>query len=252
MWLIISLGACQFLTEVRDPPSEVNFGGTIYDGVPTGDDDPVLSVGTVDFMVPTIDLAIDRQLLIDNGQIWAATQPYSSSPGYWQATLPVETKFAVRLEAEGSYPSVFAGLSPSWDGYWFAGVLFSWDKAYTDDFMGGLADQLSVSLDDLNAGQSVHMWGLLRDDDEAQKLEGRHITVTDGEGVEARVYAFELTEEGLLSENLGSPVHYFFAMNLAPGDVQLRLEGPSGDAVIEHYPTRGGDMIGAWWLGVPE
>ena len=252
MVLIATLSACQFLMEVREAPEEVSYGGTIYDGVPTGDADVVLTEGTVDFMVPTVDLDRERQSLMEEGVLWEATQPYSSSPGYWQVTLPVDTEVAVRLETPSSYPSVFTGQSPSWSGYWFAGVLFTWDRDYTAELLGGLGEQLGVTVADLDDGERVHLWGVLRDDDEAEKLEGRKITVIDGDGVEASVYPFELTEDGFLSQNYDAPVHYFYAFNLAPGDIQLVLEGSSGDTVTEHYPTRGGDMIGAWWLGVPE
>ncbi len=251
MSLLLTLSACQFLVEIREVPTDVEFGGVVYNGVVTGEDDERLTEGTVDFMVPTVDLGEDRQALIDNEKLWEASQPYSSSPGYWEVTLPAEIELVVRLETEGSYPSVFAGESPAWTGFWYAGVLFSWDREYTAGFLEDLADQLGVSLDDLDDGESVHLWGVVRDDDEAQRLEGRHITVTDGAGEEAQIHAFELTEDGVLAENLGAPVHYFFALNLAPGDIQLRLEGSGGGTVTEHYPTLGGDMIGAWWLGVP-
>lgn len=252
MLLLATLSGCQFLVEIREPPAQVSFGGTIYDGVPTGGEDVVLTSGTVDFMSPDVDLSLPMALLIADGAWWPASQPFPSSPGYWQAALPPDTPVVTRIETESSYPSVFAGRTPTWDGYWFAGVLFSWDRAYTSEFLGGLADQLSVGLADLDDGEAVHLWGVVRDDEAAARLEGRKITVLDGAGDEARVFSFELTEDGYLSENLGAPVHYFFALNLAPGDIQLTLEGPSGDSETEHYPTRGGDMIGAWWLGVPE
>jgi hypothetical protein len=252
MVLIATLSACQFLVEVREPPTEVSYGGTIYDGVPTGDADAVLTDGTVDFMVPTVDLEEPRQDLIDDGLLWVGSQPFSSSPGYWQVTLPVETELAVRMETPSSYPSVFTGRSPSWSGYWFAGVLFTWDRVYTDEFLYSLTEQLGVTAADLDDGERVHLWGVLRDEEEAARLEGRKITIIDGDGAEATVYPFELTEDGFLSQTYDAPVHYFYAFNLAPGDIQLVLEGPSGDTVTEHYPTRGGDMIGAWWLGVPE
>jgi len=212
----------------------------------------VLTLGTVDFMLPKADLTLGIDALVDAGQLWAASQPYESSPGYWQVTLPIDTQVAVRMETPSSYPSVFTGRSPSWSGYWFAGVLFTWDRVYTTEFLASLAEQLSITLDDLDDGDSVHLWGVLRDDDQAVKLEGRKITVIDGDGHDASVYPFELTEDGFLAQNYDAPVHYFFAFNLAPGDIQLVLEGPSGDTVTEHYPTLGGDMIGAWWLGVPE
>ncbi len=251
MLLWSTLSACQFLVEVREPPTEVSYGGTVYDGLPDGDGDVVLSAGTVDFLVPDADPGADRQALIDAGELYEATQPYSSSPGYWQATLPADTELVVRIETESSYPSVFSGRSPSWTGYWFAGVLFSWEKTTTDEFLVSLADQLGVDLAPLDDGEKVHLWGVTRDDEQAARLEGRKITVIDGADRDVNVYPFEITEEGLLSQNYDAPVHYFFAFNLEPGDIALVLEGESGETVTERYPTLGGDMIGAWWLGVP-
>ena len=56
----------------------------------------------------------------------------------------------------------------------------------------------------------------------------------------------------MLHESLGAPVDHFFALNLAPGDISVELVGTGGATTTVTYPTLGGEMIGAWWLGVPE
>ena len=165
--------ACQFLTEVREQPSEVRYGGWVYDGYLTGVDDEVLADGTVDFFDPSADPDEDWEALEEDGLMWPGEQPYEGSPGYWRAVVPPEADVVVRLAAEDSYDSVWRGRSAEWDSIWLGGALFTWDREYTGAFLASLAEQLGVDLQDLDDGGVVHLWGRTWSEEHADRAWAR-------------------------------------------------------------------------------
>jgi hypothetical protein len=229
--LLFVLSACELLTpyleEVREEPTEVYYGGNVVQGAPNGEND-LLESGLLAFWDLQGDLLAE------------AEQPYAASPGYWRAQLPISEPFLLRIEAEDSYPALWRFLSPAQTGLWFTGALFSWPHAQVDPFFEALGETLDVEIADLKTKEVVHLWGQVQNPEDASLGDW---LVRDGEGKRPIVYAFEITEDGTLVETEQAPIHYFFAFNLSPGDIEV---------AGVNYAAQPGDLISAWWYEVLE
>jgi hypothetical protein len=229
--LFLALAGCEFLgpylEEIREDPTEVVYGGTVLQGAPNGEN-AVLSEGALSFY----DLA--------DGLLAEAEQPYASSPGYWRAALPVNQPYLLRIEAEDSYPSLWRASGPAQTGLWFTGALFSWPHSQVDPFFDALSEDLDLEILDLKTEEVVHLWGQVLNPDAASLADW---PVRDGDGERPDVYGYALLEDGSMVQTEVAPMHYVFAFNLAPGDIEVA--GVS-------YSTQAGDLISAWWYEVME
>jgi len=59
-------------------------------------------------------------------------------------------------------------------------------------------------------------------------------------------------ESGELTLAGDGPVEFFFAFNLIEGDTTLEVRSAGGEIQTTVYPTRGGDLLSAFYIGVPE
>jgi hypothetical protein len=229
--LLFILSACEVLTpyleEVREPPTEVLYGGSVLQGAPISEN-VLLETGAVTFF----DLS---------GEVLAeAEQPYPSNLGYWRASLPVSKAYALRIEAEDSYPSVWRATTPDQTGLWFTGALFSWPYAQVDPFFESLSESLSLEIADLKTEDVVHLWGQVLNPEVATIGDW---LVRDADGKRPEVYGFAIQEDGALVQTEVAPIHYFFAFNLSPGNIEV---------AGVNYIAEAGDLITAWWYEVLE
>jgi hypothetical protein len=229
--LLFALSACDLLTpyleEVREDPTEVYYGGSVLQGAPTGENS-LLEIGSLTFWD-------------EDGELMAeGEQPYTSSPGYWRALLPVNTPYGLRIESDESYPALWRATTPSQTGLWFTGALFSWPHAQIDPFFEALGESLDIEIADLKTEDVVHLWGQVSNPEDAELSDW---LVRDANGKRPTIYAFEIAEDGVLIQTEQAPIHYFFAFNLSPGDIEV---------AGVNYAAQAGDLISAWWYEVLE
>ena len=157
------------------------------------------------------------------------------------AQLPGEG-FTLRVEGsqEDSYPAVWRGRSPEETGLWYTGALFSWPHSTVDPFFESLAESLDIEIGDLKEDPVVHLWGQVSNPEDASRADW---PVRDGDGKRSEVFCFEQLEDGSLVRNDEGPVHYVFAFDLAPGDIEVA-------GVV--YRAEAGDVLAPWWFEVME
>lgn len=225
MLALLLLPACGDERASRDPEAIVSYAGYIFEH-PQLDDVEVerLAEGTVTF-TPVGAEAIEAA-------------PLEDYPGYWTVELPRAAAFSLRIEAEGSYPTVWAGVAPGAAGLWFSGALTAADQAFFDAWFAGieLPDGGSVSA---LGPEGVHVWGRPF---EATGWECADVAVNG-----APVICYALGEDGAYARVDAGPFDFFYAFNLPPGDIVV--DGGRGPA--QTYPTLGGEVVMAWWL-LPE
>ncbi len=216
------LAACGTERGLRDAPTEVTYGGWIYDSPLY---EGVFADGTVTFTLPA-DVAEEPV---------AAEQPYEGYDGYWLATLPPSTPLQLRIAGEGAWPSVWAGDSPGADGAWFAGVVFAADQAYVDAMLLALDLPEGVVPGALADG-AVHLWGAPLDgadwDCAAVRVNG------------AAPVCYTVAEDGVATRVTEGPFDLFYAFDLAPGEVVLE----DGFGGRETWTAAAGELVMAWSL----
>ncbi len=229
-WL---LTACSYLEEVREPYTEITVAGTVYDGPYAGSDTPIFTEGSLTWT----DL---DGVVLDEGEA-----PYEDLPGYWVGQLPVGTEYVLRVEGPAHHPAIFRGRTSDQPMLWYGGTVFSWPAEQVDPLLDDVAASLGRTVADLGDGERVHLWGVPLD---PEAFEAAQAEVVGGDGQAAELVAFRIASNGTwLEAQPGEPVDLFFCFDLAPGDVVLRYGGMD----IERWPTRGGDLVAAWWLEVP-
>ncbi|MFN7145189.1 MAG: hypothetical protein ACK4YP_15540 [Myxococcota bacterium] len=216
--MLLLLLACGSERGVRAAPDEVTYGGWVYEGPPSGE--VVLADGALTFTLP-------------GAEPVAAEQPYAGYPGYWLATLPPGVPFQLRVEGANVYPTVWAGDTPEANGTWLAGAVFAGEKGYVDGLFESL--ELGSPIGALDRG-AVHLWGLPND---AAAWDCAAIRVQDTAPV-----CFAADETGALVRVTEGPVDWFFAFDLAPGEVVL----DDGSGPIETWTAAEGDLVMAFWL----
>ncbi len=217
--LVSLLPGCGYERGVREAPEEVEYGGWVYLGPPSSE--VVLADGPLTFSFAEAEPVV-------------AEQPYDGYPGYWLATLPPGEPFQLRLEGEGAYPTVWAGDTPGANGSWLAGALFAGEKAYIDELIAGL--DLPLARPGALADGAIHLWGLPND---GTAWDCAAVRVQDTQPV-----CFVFDDEGVMSRVESGPFDWFFAFDLAPGDVVL----DDGTGPIETWTAEPGDLVMAFWL----
>ncbi len=215
--------------------SSVNWYGSIIDGPYTGENG-VLSGG---------DVLVDD---LDGERLAEGTEPYSDTPGYWKLQVPPGEPVAIHLAGEEQLPAVWRGTTPTSTGYWYTGALFSYHEETWLPFFEDLEGQQGVSIEPLGE-DSCWLWGAPYDPD---AWAGAEIELLDGEGEPAVVLAYTLTEDDLLVLTSDEPVYYFFAFNMAPGDVTLSVQAADGRSLEETWPAWGGEVVSAWYVALAQ
>lgn len=217
--MLLLLLACGSERGVREAPTEVSYGGWIYDG-PSAEG--VFTGGDATFQFE--DEAI------------AAEEPYEGYPGYWmpEDPLPPDAPFQLTLSGAGSYTTAWAGDTPSANGYWLPGYLFAMPPDYWEGLVEGLGLPTGQRPDGVDEG-GVHLWGLPLDEDwQCEDL------LVNGEA--PRCYA--ISDDGVLSAVDEGPIDWFFAFDLEPGEVVLD-DGLGGG---ETWTVDAGTIVMALWL----
>lgn len=218
--LAIAVPGCLLLVGCEaEQPSDVTYGGWVYDGPSSSE--TVLADGALTFTVA--------------GEEVPAEQPYSGYPGYWVATLPPHEPFQLRVESEAAYTSVWAGDTPSANGSWFAGALFTPERVWFDELIASLDLPFGVSPGALSDG-AIHAWGLVNEPDAWDCAE---LTL---QGAAVQCFAFD--DEGVASRVTSGAFDWFFAFDLAAGEVLLE----EGGQVVESWTAQEGDVVMALWL----
>lgn len=251
--LLLPLLACAtvegYFHEVREDPETVALSGYLYRTISPDTEDPVV-VGD----------ALVEFTALDGGLLSAGEELYPNRyPGYWGADLPPNTEYELRVDqGEGSYPALWRGRSPVGDGFWpgsgalleedqRAGV-FGWQKDQVDGFFASVAEAEGVTIQALDDGQVVHVWGGPNSPD-LVRGDGFQVIGGDGESAQVYTYGFDAIS-GELARTAGSPVHYILAFNLAPGEVVVAYEDDQGRAETT-YNALGGDLLAPWFFEGP-
>jgi hypothetical protein len=202
----------------RDPPETVTWAGWVYAGPAEGDEPAVLSDATLTFS-PEGDDAVE------------AEQVYDDYPGYWVVEVPAGVPVTLRMEGDELYPTLWAGDTPSGDGSWGNGYLFSADVAYMDELWALLPADAGA---EAPGEETVALWGLAGDTD------WDCATVSVG-GEPA--YCVTVGSDGSLTRVDAGPFDWYFAFGLPAGDLLV----DSGAGPTETYTTLGGEVVMAMW-----
>ncbi|HJN75229.1 MAG TPA: hypothetical protein QGF58_14975 [Myxococcota bacterium] len=218
--------ACYVVTP--EPSSEVTVQGWVYDS-PLAGEGEVISTGSVTYL--------DNNLV----ELTEAEQPFPSYPGYWRATIPADEEYNLVIDGgEGYHPAIWRGRAPTGDAQSFP--VFGFRSEQVDTFFEDLEAVTGV---DVHVGTEdlVHVWGSPND---PESVSGDEIGVYANGGA-GGVLAFAVNDEGVLEQTVDSPVHYFFAFNLEPGEIVVAFD-QDGVVTEEAYATVGGDIVAPWYF----
>ncbi len=233
--LSLSLVGCgTWIYEETSSDGTVSWYGTVLDGPYTGDNG-VLSGGDV------LVYDLEGELLTEG------TEPFDDTPGYWKLKVPPSEPVALHLAGDGMLPTVWRGTTPAAQAYWYSGALFAYDLETWQPFLEQFDGQGGVTLEPLG-DEVCWLWGVPWDRD---AWAGAEITVTGGDGEEAVALAYTLDDDGVLYETRDLAIDYFFAFNLAPGDVTVTVQAADGRTVTETWPAWPGEIVSAWYLALP-
>lgn len=229
--LIIGLLGCGAERGPQEAPEgDISYSGYIL-ASPDAENE-VFDAGTVDF---TLEDGTEE------GMVVAATQTYPEQyPGYWEATLPPESRFQLRLEGEGSYPSVWLGQTPATAGTWLSGVLFAAETTYMDSIFA-LVSRRATPIDP----DSVQVWGIPSDADGwlCEKIVATG--TSDGLTVSGNVTCLVFSEDGTSATPVTSgALDWFFVTGLPPGEIEVSYEDSKGF----FSSTEAGDIVMALWF----
>lgn len=248
--LLCLLTGCEslsvFLEEQRTLPTEIYWTGTVLDG-PYAEDVGYFTGGAI----TATDHAGDALVSVAGEELDA---PYEveGDPGTWVLTVPVHTEILLRLSGDGFANTVWSTDTPDGRAYWFTGALFArsiedLDATFAAYVEAGLLGALPQ---DLAQGAVVHLWA---EPLEPEAWAGAEIHLTDGSGAEVPVVRITADDEGQLGlAGADDPVSQLFAFDLTPGDVILEVTTADGRGLTESWPTLGGDLLNASFLGLSD
>ncbi|MDP2315320.1 MAG: hypothetical protein Q8P41_20655 [Pseudomonadota bacterium] len=219
--LALPLVGCGAERGLRDAPTEVTYGGWVYDSPRY---EGVLALGDLTFTLPS-DVAPEPV---------AAEQPYEGYEGYWLATLPPGVPFQLGVSSDNAYPTVWAGDSPGANGTWFVGAVFAAETTYVDALFAGL-DLPEGTAPGALADGAVHLWGTAY----AGEWDCSVVTVNG-----TAPFCYVLAEDGTLARVTTGPFDMFFAFDLAPGEIVVE----DGFGGREAWTADPGDLVMAWWM----
>ena len=184
-----------------------------------------------------------------DGELMApATQPYANNLDTWQVELAASVDYQLRIEAPEAYPALWRGRAPRHSGYWYTGSVFSWPHATIDPFVETLRTDQGMDISELADGLVSHLWGVAVDEEGLVRgLQASQIEVIDGAGESAEIVLALVGED----EGVENPPVFFLAFDLAPGEVEVRVEGESGEWASTRYLCEGGEVLSPWWFGAP-
>lgn len=232
--LALVVGCDRLWPEGTQDTGDVSWTGQVLDG-PYNGENGLFTGGTFEVTDP-------------GGRLLAeGEEPWDDEPGTWRILVPRDAPVAIHLAAEGMLGAAWRSATPSTDAYWYTGALFAYDEAEWLPFFEQFDDTYTdlEPLDD----RTCWFWGAPED---AHAWAGAEVSLTDGGGTEIEVLRFTSDDEGLLVPAEEGPVPYLFAFGLAPGDVRLEVATTDGRSMSETWPARGGEVITAWFLALPE
>jgi hypothetical protein len=210
--------------------SNVLLQGYIYDH-PLAADDEVLVGG-------------DLELMDLGGQPMGEATASGSTPGYYGLSVPPEEPYRLRVGGDRHYTAVWMGVAPERDGFFFP--LFSFHRASVDAVFEDLEVQFGGEID-TESGELVHVWGRPLQ----TGMTTADLSVTDGQGSRPLVMGARVDAGVLVPTEPTEPVDYFFAFNLAPGDVEVAAIGDQGQEGATVYVTEPGDVVAAFYFQGP-
>lgn len=248
LWTLLTvLLGCQYFEEQRAQPTTVSWDGYVLAQVADEADARVMDSGRV--ALQAMDGSFELEAIAS-----------TTTAGYWRFDeVPVATEVAVILEGpEGGSeslpelaPTVWRGITPSGRASWLTGGLFLRDLDTTEAFLQDLTafDEVEA-VTPLIDGTVAHLWG---EPWEPEAWVGARLGATGGDGAEVQVLALAYAEDGTLGiAGDDDPIDLFVALELEPGEVELEVEASDGSLATTTWPARGGDLLSAIYLALPE
>lgn len=241
--LLAGCGGLPWFPEDDPPAEKIRWQGYLIDGPYTGENAWVE----------------DGSLVVEDldGAELATGRTSADARGWWSVKVPRETPVAIRVSGEGLLPALWRATTPAQPAYWFTGSLFAYEAVFWTEYLLQMDGQGGVRIQDLG-DEIAWLWGAPLD---PEAWVGATVTVTDGAGQAATVLSwFVDCDEGdtggescvLTPSGADDPVEMFFAFNLSPGAVVLQATAADGRGLDVTYPARGGEVVSAWWLALPE
>lgn len=197
-------------------------------------------------------LAADDEVLVDGelelmdmgGQPMGQVTASGSTPGYYGLSVPPDEPYRLRITGGQHYTAVWMGIAPDRDGFFFP--LFGFHRPSVEAVFADLEVQFGGEID-TESGERVHVWGRPLE----TGLTTSDISVTDGQGSRPAVMGVRVDAGALIPTEPDEPVDYFFAFNLAPGDVEVAAIGAEGQEAATVYVTEPGDLVAAFYFVGP-
>ncbi len=191
------------------------------------------------FKIFTVAQALDLNLV----ELAQGEQPFPDYPGYWRVELPAGEEYFLRVEGPDHYPALYRGQAPT--GHGLTSALFGFEVGPTADFFAGVEEAVGLDIG-LESPDLVHLWGVPNLGDEDSTVHCEDLAVLHN-GAAASVVCFALNEDGVLAQTSAGPVDHFFAFNMLPGELIVRVT--VGDEQLEElWFPQGGDIVAAWYF----
>lgn len=176
----------------------------------------------------------------DGAEAITADEPYADDyPGYYDASVPPDSKVTVQLNGGDAYPTVWRGTTPSRNGRWLSGALFGADREYIAKVIAALPLPIGVSPSDLDKKSVVHVWGSPLDagwDCASVRVAGQS------------ALCFAVADDGSITRVADGEFDWFFAFDIPVGEIVIE----SGLGAEESYSADAGTFIMAhYFLGTP-
>jgi hypothetical protein len=231
--MLVLLTACAqlqpWLSTETEPPEVVTLQGWVYDS-------PLSSETALDDGWLTY---LDLNLV----ELAQGEQPFPDYPGYWRVELPAGEEYFLRVEGPDHYPALYRGQAPT--GHGLTSALFGFEVGPTADFFAGVEEAVGLDIG-LESPDLVHLWGVPNLGDEDSTVHCEDLAVLHN-GAAASVVCFALNEDGVLAQTSAGPVDHFFAFNMLPGELIVRVT--VGDEQLEElWFPQGGDIVAAWYF----
>ena len=155
----------------------------------------------------------------------------------------LEQPVELRVSSPTTIPILWSGESPSKSATWLAGGLFAIERSFGLDFLNTFATTV-----DIEPTGPVHLWGEPFRPEEWIDVE---ISISDTEQ-EYPVYTFSQLSNGLISTNVDAGIDWFFAWNLPPVPLTLRIDTPDGSTITTVYHPQEGDILSALYYALPQ
>jgi hypothetical protein len=166
------------------------------------------------------------EILDSQGLLGQAQELLPDYPGYWQAELPPEAEFQLKIRHPQRLTSVFWGATPGTTAIWIPGSFYVRDPI----LLRALLDDLDPAAPDPSDAQTAALWISPYQIDSWQT--GLSLSL-DSLSEGATEFRLRLTESGSLRASQQPVPDLYLAVGLAPGDHLLRLRDANGAVHLE-------------------